>query len=121
MTISLSEAQSRAIASFQVLLSKHQPESSPYRIAERALDLVFNGRSVLDDFDAQELLTEAEQLIAKQVQARLLVQRPTPDSEPAQPIARGLRRMVWSGRVRASMHIELWLTEHRGGGHAFAC
>jgi hypothetical protein len=121
MTIFSSEAQSRAIASFQALLSKHRPETSPYQTAERALDLVFNGRCVRDDFDAQELLKEAEHLIAEQVRARLLVQQPTPDSEPVHAIARGLRWMVWSGRLHASMHAELWLTEHRGGGHAFAC
>lgn len=115
------EAQLRAIASFQALLSKHRPESSPYRTAERALDLVFNGSCVRDDFEAQELLKEAEYLIASQVKAKLLVQQHTPDPEPVHVIARGLRRMVWSGRLHASMHAELWLTEHRGGGHAFAC
>jgi hypothetical protein len=121
MTISPSEAQSRAIASFQALLSKHRPESSPYRIAERALDLMFNGRCVRDDFEAQELLKEAEHLIAKQVRARLLVQHSIPDPEPAHDVACGLRRTVWSGRLHASMHVELSLTEHREGAHAFAC
>lgn len=121
MTISSSEAQSRAIASLQALLSKHWPESPPYQLAERALDLVFNGRCVRNDFEAQELLKEAEHLIARQVRARPLIQQPTPDPEPICVIARGLRRLVWSGRLRASMHAELWPTEQRGGGHAFAC
>lgn len=121
MTTSSSEAQSRAIASFQALLSKYRPGSSPYRIAERALDLVFNGRCVREDFEAQELLKEAEHLIAKQVRAKLLAQQPAPDPEPVHAIARGLRWRVWTGRLHAPMNVELWLTEHRGGGHAFAC
>lgn len=120
MTISSPEAQSRAIASLQALLSKHRPESSPYRVAERALDLVFNGLCVRNDSEAQELLKEAENLIAKQVRARLLVQ-PAPEPETVQAIARGSRRMVWSGRLHASVYAELWLTVQRGGSHAYAC
>ena len=123
MTISSSEAQLRAIASFQALLSKHRPDSSPYRIAERALDLAFNGTFVRDDFEARELLEEAEHLIAKQIRARLLLQRPThtPHSVPTRAVTRGLRRLVWSGRLHASMHAELWLTDQTGSGHGFAC
>jgi len=74
MTIIKTEAHSRAVLSIQALLSKHTPGSSPYRIAERALDLAFNSSRALGGDREQELLAEAKYFIDRQVQANLLVE-----------------------------------------------
>ncbi|MDC6168394.1 hypothetical protein [Paucibacter sp. XJ19-41] len=128
MTITEAEAQSRAVASFQALLSKHRPGSSTYRIAERALDLAFNGACAYGAHAEQALMVEAENLITKQVQAKLLAL----PAEPPQPIASpsplgpaSTRFLAWRGTLRSHaaeqfVQAELWLTTegHRGDGYA---
>lgn len=128
MTISEVEAHSRVIASIQALLSKHRPGSSPYRIAERALDLAFNGSCTHGTASEQTLLAEAEHLISKQVRAKLLalpaeLLPPIPSSSSRSP-ARS-RYLAWRGTLRAHaaeqcVQAELWLTTegHRRDGHA---
>lgn len=72
MTISEVEAHSRAVVSIQALLSKHPPGTSPYRIAERALDLAFNSPFDGGASPVQKMLVEAEALIERQLGAKLL-------------------------------------------------
>lgn len=128
MTISEVEAHSRAIACIQALLSKHRPGSSPYRIAERALDLAFNGTCARGTVPKQELLDEAESLIKRQVRARLISEpvatAPT-STLPSGPDPVCTRYLAWRGTLRPRVaerlvQAELWLTtESRSGeGHA---
>ena len=97
MTIIKTEAHSRAVLSIQALLSKHIPGSSPYRIAERALDLAFNSSRVLGGDREQELLAEAKYFINCQVRAKLLI-----ELSPDVPVAVSLPK--------------LWLTNEEGNG-----
>lgn len=75
MTSSESEARSRVVASLQALLSKQKPGSSSHRIAERALDLAFNGSCTRGSNLEYDLLNEARRLIARQIQVKLLASR----------------------------------------------
>lgn len=129
MTISSEvEAHSRAVASLQVLLSKHRPGSSPYCIAERALDLAFNRPRASGAASALELLAEAESLLERQVRSKLIA-APSPQLPPLYlrteraPIR--TRFLAWRGSFRPRMverfvQAELWSTSetHRGHGHA---
>ena len=127
MTISDVEAHSRAVSSIQALLSKHSPGTSPYHIAERALDLAFNGTLARGVASEQDLLTEAEDVIQRQVRAKLLVE-PVAVSTPStsserEPIRR--RCLAWRGSLRPRaaerfVQAELWLTTEElcGDGHA---
>jgi len=72
MTTSNTEARSRAAISFQALLSKHPPGSSPYRIAERALDLAFNGSCPEGNDFEHTLLEDARQILDRQIRAKLI-------------------------------------------------
>lgn len=130
MTISDADAHSRVVSSIQALLSKHSPGSSPYRIAERALDLAFNGTLARGVASEQDLLTEAADVIERQVRAKLLVEPvavPTPSaSSECEPIRR--HNLAWRGplRPRAAerfVQAELWLTTEElcGDGHAQVC
>lgn len=118
MTISEVEAHSRAVLSIQALLSKHPPGTSPYRIAERALDLAFNSQFDLRTSPAQEMLAEAEAVIERQVRAKLLRASPTCISPANLASEHGharARHLVWHGALRpqASQRFakaKLWLT-----------
>lgn len=126
MTISDVEAHSRAVSSIQTLLSKHIPGSLSFRIAERALDLAFNSAFPRGVVSEEGLLLAAEDIIERQVRAKLLVE-PTPSarataSSEREPVRR--RYVAWRGPVRARaaekfVQAELWLTteECSGGGH----
>lgn len=128
MTLSEGEAHSRAVASLQALLSKHSPGSSPYRIAERALDLAFNRSRARGSLSEHDLLVEAETLIQHQVEARLIPgtlvnavpegYRPAPDDRRTQRT--GLHRAVRSRANERIQQVQLWLAgeEHRGGSYA---
>lgn len=128
MTISEVEAHSRAVASIQALLSKHSPGSSPYRIAERALDLAFNGSCANSTAFEQALLAEAESLLAKQVLAKLLAEfaEPSPKAQYLGSRDSGrVRYLAWRGSLRPHeaeqfVQAELWLTagERCGDGYA---
>jgi hypothetical protein len=130
MTISDVEAHSRAVSSIQALLSKHSPGSSPYRIAERALDLAFNSTSARGVTSEEELLSEAEDVIERQVRAKLLVEPaaslPPFASSERETVRR--RYLAWRGPLRPRVaekfvQAELWLTteECSGGGHVQVC
>lgn len=102
MTTSPSEARCSAVSSLQGLLSKHRPDSHPYRIAERALDLAFNCPCALGVAPVQELLTEAECIIQRQIRARLI-----PEASPTQlPFAGSSEQLAcprhvgWRGKLR---------------------
>lgn len=127
MTTPPSEALSSAIASFQGLLSKHHPDSLSYRIAERALDLAFNCSCALGTAPEQELLTEAESLIQRQVRASLIpeataTQLPVACSSEqlACPSHLGWRRKLRTRAVERFAQAELGLSieECSGVGHA---
>lgn len=125
---SYSEAHPRAVASIQALLSRHHPGSSPYRIAERALDLAFNSSCARGASPEQALLLEAENLIGRQVRAKLidsLSPSPAPFSHPSRRTPRRTRHMTWHRTMRP--RVAEWCvkaeirvtTEERGGdGHA---
>lgn len=128
MTISEVEAHSRAVVSLQVLLSKHCPGSSPYCIAERALDLAFNWPRASSAISELELLAEAESLIERQVRSKLIA-APFPHLSPAyRRSERAPARpcfLARPGSVRRRVteqlgQVELWLTPEvrRGDGHA---
>lgn len=72
MTTSDSEARVRAVVSLQALLSKHSPGSSQYRIAERALDLAFNGPCATCGNSQHSLLEYARHTLNLQVRAKLI-------------------------------------------------
>lgn len=127
MTISDVEAHSRAVSSIQALFSKHIPGSFLYCIAERALDLAFNGTSAHGVASEEEMLSEAKDVIERQVRAKLLVE---PATSP--PLATSLserervrrRYLAWRGPLRRRVaekfvQAELWLTteECSGGDH----
>lgn len=127
MTISDVEAHSRAVSSIQALFSKQIPGSSPYCIAERALDLAFNGTSTRGLASEGEMLSEAEDVIERQVRAKLLDEpaaRP-PAATPSFERERVRRRyLAWRGplapRVAGNfVQAEFWVTteECSGGGH----
>lgn len=102
MITSPSEALSSAIASLQGLLSKHCPDTFSYRIAERALDLAFNCPCALRAAPEQELLTEAECLIRRQVLAGLIPKTavaPLPVLSTAEQIACP-RHLGWRRKMR---------------------
>lgn len=118
MTIAEIEAHSRAIVSIQALLSKLSPGTSPYRIAERALDLAFNKPLDSGASPVREMLAEAEILIQQQLRAKLLCETPTSTSPAtftskhhhARP-----RHLAWRGTLRPRafkrfVQSRLWLT-----------
>lgn len=131
MTISDVEAHSSAVSSIQALLSKHIPGSSPYCIAERALDLAFNGTFAHGVASEEEMLSEAEDVIERQVRAKLLV-TPAASLPPATSWSERERvrhrYLAWRGPLRKRVaekfvQAELWLTteECSGGDHAQVC
>jgi hypothetical protein len=130
MTISDFEAHSRAVSSLQALLSKHSPGSSSYRIAERALDLAFNGMLSRGVASEQDLLTEAEDVLERQVQAKLLVEPVAVPTSSASSKRESIRRryLAWRGPLRHHaakrfVQAKLWLTTEElcGDGHAQVC
>lgn len=131
MTTSDVEAHSRAVVSLQALLSKHCPGTSPFTVAERALDLAFNGLQPRGGDIEQKLLEDARLTIDRQVRARLIGEL-SAGTKAAQPQAeRGqvrTRFLAWRGalRPRVAEHLvqaELWLTieKHSGDGDARRC
>ena len=70
--MSIVEARSRAVVSIQLLLSKHKAGTSPYRVAERALDLAFNCPYWRGGDLERELLEDAEDTIQLQLRAGLI-------------------------------------------------
>lgn len=131
MTISEVEAHSRAVVAIQALLSKHRPDSFPYRIAERALDLAFNCSRAFGRDREQELLAEAQHLIDRQVQAKLLVEQPPRlpvVCRPADCDVVRTRYLARRGALRQGVTDRLvkakpWLTTaaHSGDSHACIC
>ena len=128
MTTSESEAHSRVVVSLQALLSKHRPGSSPHRIAERALDLAFNGSRSRGGDLKLELLQDAEQTIGRQVEAKLL--DGLADTSSTTSIARlvGTRTFAPGLPLRHSVigrllqvEIRLTIEERNGDGHARLC
>ncbi|MDM0018009.1 hypothetical protein [Variovorax saccharolyticus] len=127
------EAHSRAVAAFQALLSKHRPGSSPYCIAERALDLAFNSASARGTAPEQELLAEAKSLIELQVRSKLIAEPsadknpPAPRSFERHPIRSGY--LAWRGMLHPHaaerfVQTELWLTtaeQRSGDAHGLIC
>lgn len=128
MATSPPEALSSAIASLQGLLSKHRPESHTYRIAERALDLAFNCPCAFGAAPEQELLTEAESTIERQVRANLIPEATAallPVACSSEQLARP-RRLGWRHNLRPSVAERFAqaergpsIEERSGAGHVF--
>jgi hypothetical protein len=85
------EAQTRAVSALQALLEKHSPGTFPYQVAERALDLAFNGLSELLASEAT-LLRQARSALRRQIDARLI--------PPVQPRLSGVPRESLCERSR---------------------
>jgi len=66
------DASTRVINALQELLAVHPPFTKSYHVAERALDLAFNGSYPLATDTCRSLLTLAEITIDAQTRASLL-------------------------------------------------
>lgn len=118
------DAHACAVASIQALLSKHRPGSSPYRIAERALDLAFNSPFLPETSHEEALLAEAEQLIQRQLRAGLIA-GPSTSETLARPRAaaltpRSTRVRTWrppAPQRRAKVELRLTIVEYGRRGH----